>query len=136
MDRNIGRFAVSSVYDSLTKPFEVDHFDASVCIEVVENLCNPRQLIRTVYQSLRAGSLLVITTPYWDSIRNIALAVANRTDLALTALWVGGLIKHFSRRTLIELVTEQVFEFIEFEGCGEGFTGPYPFFMEWNAIVF
>ena len=102
VDRNIGRFAVFSVYDNLTKPLEVEHFDAAVCIEVVEHLYNPRQLIRTVHHSLRGG--LVITIPYWGYIENITLAIANQTDLALTALWDSGRINYFSRRTLIQLV--------------------------------
>lgn len=131
--RGIGRFAMSSIYENLTNPFNVDAFDAAICVEVVEHLYNPRQLVRSVSESLRPGGVFILTTPYWGYLKNIALAVTNRTDRALTALWDGGHIKHFSRKTLTQLVVEQDFEFIGFEGCGEGIRAYTPFL--WNGML-
>jgi 2-polyprenyl-3-methyl-5-hydroxy-6-metoxy-1,4-benzoquinol methylase len=133
IDRKVGHFCVSSVYESLTTPFGVNTFDAAVCIEVIEHLYNPRQLLHQVSQSLRPGGLFIVTTPYWGYLKNIVMAVTNRTDLALTALWDGGHIKHFSCSTLTRLVTEQDFEFFGFEGCGEGIRAHTPFL--WNGML-
>lgn len=69
-------------------------------------------------------------------LKNIALAVTNRTDLALTALWDGGHIKHFSRKTLTKLILEQDFEFIGFEGCGEGIRAYTPYLWKGMLLSF
>jgi 2-polyprenyl-6-hydroxyphenyl methylase/3-demethylubiquinone-9 3-methyltransferase len=50
-------------------------------------------------------------------------------DTALTALWDGGHIKHWSRKTLSSLLIEHSFELVGFDGAGR----PIPFF--WNGMV-
>jgi len=118
--RDVGRFAVSSVYDSLTEPFGMDFFDSAVCIETIEHLYSPLQLARRVREALRPGGIFIVTTPFWGYAKNILLAFTDRVDRALTATWEGGHIKHFSRRTLTQLMTREGFEVIAFEGCGIG----------------
>jgi 2-polyprenyl-3-methyl-5-hydroxy-6-metoxy-1,4-benzoquinol methylase len=118
--RQIGHFAVSSAYDSLTAPFKQTAFDAAVCIETIEHLYSPQKLAQKVREALRPGGLFVVTTPYWGYAKNLALAISGRIDRALTASWEGGHIKHFSRTTLTRVLTEQGFRFVAFEGCGHG----------------
>ena len=132
--RGIGNFAVSSVYTDLTKPFEsVNQFDAAVLVDVIEHLYSPRLCIHQISKSLRPGGLLIITTPYWGYLKNLLLALTNRTDAALTVLWDGGHIKHFSRKTLVQLVTERDFKFVGFKGCGEGLRARAPYL--WNGML-
>lgn len=130
--RNCGRFVVSSVYDSLTRQFDLKEFDAIVAVEVIEHLYNPRLFVSRAKEALRPGGIFIITTPYWGYLKNLALAVTNRTDRALTALWDGGHIKHWSRKTLTMLLTERGFECVAFEGCGEGFRAYTPYL--WNGM--
>ena len=59
-----------------------------------------------------------MTTPYWGYLKNVLLAATGRLDRALTALWDGGHIKHWSYRTLRALFEEQPFEFVAFRGAG------------------
>lgn len=118
--RGIGTFRQASVYDPLSQPFDRSGFDAIVCIEVIEHLYSPATFASRAMAALPPGGLLVVSTPYWGYLKNIVLAVTNRIDRALTACWEGGHIKHFSRRTLSELMANAGFETVSFEGCGSG----------------
>lgn len=132
-NRGIGTFVVSSMYESLTQPFEVESFDAIVAAETIEHLYSPRIFVQRAKEALRPNGLLIVTTPYWGYLKNIALAVSNRMDKALTALWDGGHIKHWSCRTLTTLMEEQGLQFAAFEGCGEGIRAYTPYF--WNGML-
>jgi len=80
-------------------------------------------------EALRTGGLMIITTPYWKYAKNLLLTITGRIDRALTALWEGGHIKHWSRATLTRLLTEAGFEFVAFHGRGR----PIPFL--WKNMV-
>lgn len=117
--RGKGQFARASVYDDLRSVFpQQASFDAIVCIEVIEHLYSPRVAMKRAFEALAPGGTLLITTPYWGYLKNILLAVTNRMDALLTALWDGGHIKHWSRKTLTTLLHEQGFEVIDFYGAG------------------
>ena len=93
----------------------------------------PRLFLSRAKDALRPGGALLITTPYWGYLKNLALALTNRTDKALTVLWDGGHIKHFSRATLTKMVLEAGFEVVAFEGCGEGIRALTPYL--WNGML-
>lgn len=113
------RFAVGSVYDDLLKPFKrTDPFDAVVALEVIEHLYSPRDFLDRAREALRPGGLLVLSTPYHGYLKNVALAVSGRLDAHFTALWDGGHIKFWSRRTLTALLVERGLEPIGFRGTG------------------
>lgn len=131
--RDIGRFEVASLYDSLTAPFGRDQFEAIVSIEVIEHLYSPKSFMQQVYAALPPGGLVVISTPYWGYLKNIVLATTNRMDRSLTALWEGGHIKHFSRATLTRLAVEAGFKPVSFRGCGKGWRGHMPGL--WNGML-
>ena len=112
-------FVEWSLYDNLGEAFEgVRAFDAIVCVEVIEHLYTPSTFMQRAFEALQPGGLLILTTPYWGYLKNIVLAVTNRTDRALSALWEGGHIKHWSYRTLRTLGEQNGFEFVAFEGAG------------------
>lgn len=118
-ERPSGTFVRASLYDPLTQAVPgITTFDAVMAVEVVEHLYAPRIFVQNAYDALRPGGLLVITTPYWGYLKNLALAVTNRTDAVLSALWDGGHIKHWSRKTMTTLLEEKGFEIVGFEGCG------------------
>lgn len=128
--RGAGQFAVASMYDNLTLPFEnIEFYDAIIAIETIEHLYSPRIFVRRSYQALRPGGIIILTTPYWGYLKSIVLALMNRIDRYHTALWDGGHIKHWSRNTLVQLMTEQHFEVLAFEGCGR------PISYLWNGML-
>jgi SAM-dependent methyltransferase len=129
-ERRVGSFQRASIYDSLTAPFpNVEAFDAIVSVEVIEHLYSPRAFVRRAFEALRPGGLFIVTTPYWGYLKNVALAITNRMDASLSALWDGGHIKHWSRKTLSSLLREQSFDVVGFHGAGRGI----PFL--WNGMV-
>jgi len=131
--RGVGTFVLSSLYDDLLRPFRLPHFDAVVSVETIEHLYAPRLFLSRTKDALRPGGALLITTPYWGYLKNLALALTNRTDKALTVLWDGGHIKHFSRATLTKMALEAGFEVVAFEGCGEGVRALTPYL--WNGML-
>ncbi len=114
--RGIGNFQLASLYDDLRGAFSVDCFDAVISVEVIEHLYDPRKFVSRVREALRPGGTFIVTTPYWGYVKNVAMAVTNRMDGALTPLWDGGHIKHFSRKTLTQLLVEQGFNVRAFDG--------------------
>lgn len=116
--RGCGEFAIGSLYEELLRPFARDSVDAVIAVEVIEHLYSPRTFVRRAVEALRPGGTLVVTTPYWGYFKNVALAVSGRMDRALSALWDGGHIKHWSRKTLTELLREQSLEVVGFTGAG------------------
>ena len=128
--RNCGKFAVASMYDNFKTPFQdIEFFDAVIAIDTIEHLYSPRGFARRSFEALRPGGILIVTVPYWGYLKNILLALTNRLDGALTALWDGGHIKHWSRKTLTILMREQAYEVVSFEGCGRAI--PYL----WSAMM-
>ena len=124
------RFAKWSVYDDYRRAFVgLATFDAVIAIEVIEHLYSPKTFVRRVGEALVPGGLVIVTSPYWGYLKNVALAVTNRLDRNLTALWEGGHIKHWSYRTLRMLFEEQGFEFLYFKGAGR----PIPYL--WNGMI-
>lgn len=132
-ERGIGRFEQASVYDPLAAPFGRSSFPAIVTIEVIEHLYSPATFARRAFEALEPGGLFVVSTPYWGYLKNIAVAVTNRMDRSLTALWEGGHIKHFSRATLTRLLTEAGFEEVSFKGCALQWRGRLPYL--WNGML-
>ena len=93
-------------------------FDAVVSTEVIEHLFSPHLLPQFAREILVPGGYLVITTPYHGYLKNLALAVLGKWDNHLTALWHGGHIKFWSRKTLSQLLEENGFSVQSFSGVG------------------
>lgn len=116
--RTVGEFRVASMYDDFRQVFQVPHFDAVVAIETVEHLYSPVTFARRAYESVRPGGKVIVTTPYWGYTKNVVLALTNRIDRNLTPMWEGGHIKHWSRRTMTQLLEGAGFRVVAFEGAG------------------
>lgn len=127
------KFSVASAVDDFRTIFPgVTGFDAVVSVEVIEHLYMPGEFVRSASAALKPGGVVVVTTPYWGYLKNIMMAVTNRMDRALTPLWDGGHIKHWSYATLCELFAKQGLESIAFHGAGRRI----PFMWSGMAVVF
>lgn len=103
-------------------------FDVVVSTEVIEHLFSPHLLPQFAHAILAPGGYLVVTTPYHGYLKNLVLAVLGKWDSHLTALWHGGHIKFWSRKTLSRLLEENGFSVQNFSGVGR-----VPFL--WKSMV-
>ena len=106
-----------SVYDDMCSAFG-GNWDVVVSTEVIEHLYSPRQFLRRVDAMLAPTGSIVLSTPYHGYFKNLALAVTGTMDAHFTALWDGGHIKFWSKRTLRELLNEFGYSRVEFLGAG------------------
>lgn len=93
-------------------------FDAVVSTEVIEHLFSPHLLPGFAAAVLPADGYLIISTPYHGYLKNLALSLFGGWDGHHTALWHGGHIKFWSRRSLTTLLTQNGFEVVQFSGVG------------------
>ncbi len=106
--------------DSLPKELVDLKFDTIISTEVIEHLYDPRKYISFCKQILQKnnGGQILITTPYHGYLKNILIAVSGKMDAHFSALWDGGHIKFWSKKTLTQLLEEQNFKVTDFVGCG------------------
>lgn len=89
-----------------------------ISTEVIEHLYDPRALLRFARSNLAPDGRLIISTPYHGYLKNVLLAVSAKLDNHFTALWDGGHIKFFSRRTLEIMLRQEGFTITRFCGAG------------------
>lgn len=91
-------------------PLDLHHrFDAVIAIEVIEHLPRPRALCQRAAEALRPSGRFILSTPYHDYLKNVALALANQFDQHWHPLVDGGHIKFFSPATLTKLLQQEGF---------------------------
>ena len=93
-------------------------FQVVTSLEVVEHVYAPRLFARRVYDLLEPGGMAIISTPYNGYLKNLAIALLNKSDWHYTALWDDGHIKFWSIKTLGQLLTEAGFTNIQFLRVG------------------
>mgnify|MGYP000117177576 CR=1 FL=1 len=94
------------------------HFDVVVSTEVVEHLFAPHLLPAYAKAVLKPGGYLVVSTPYHGYLKNLLLSISGKWDKHFTALWHGGHVKFWSKKTLTELIDAQGFDLVSFHGVG------------------
>ena len=92
--------------------------DLVVSTEVVEHVYAPRLWAMAAFEALKPGGVLICSTPYHGYLKNCTLALSGKLDSHFTALWDGGHIKFWSRRTLTALLQEAGFQVVAFRGAG------------------
>jgi 2-polyprenyl-3-methyl-5-hydroxy-6-metoxy-1,4-benzoquinol methylase len=107
---------------------EEERFDVVVSTEVIEHLFSPHQLPQYAAGILKPGGYLVVSTPYHGYLKNLVLSLLDKWDHHHTALWHGGHIKFWSRRTLGRLLEDNGFRTLSFTGVGR-----FPFL--WKSMV-
>lgn len=118
--KNPDRFFVHDVsVDSLPAELGDKPFDVIISTEVIEHVYAPRAFMALVRKSLHpTHGTFIVSTPYHGYLKNVALAVTGSMDKHYTALWDGGHIKFWSRKTLTALLEEFHFKVTEFRGAG------------------
>ena len=88
---------------------------------MVEHLYDPRRYMtfcKAILSKSDTTRELLISTPYHGYWKNLVLSLTGKMDNHFSALWDGGHIKFWSRKTLTQLLEEQNFEVVRFKGCG------------------
>ena len=95
-------------------------FKTVISMEVIEHLYQPRAFVLFIRSILEAsvGGQFIVPTPYHGYLKNLTIALANKMDYHLSALWEGGHIKFWSRRTLAILLREAGYHHLVFTGAG------------------
>jgi 2-polyprenyl-6-hydroxyphenyl methylase/3-demethylubiquinone-9 3-methyltransferase len=113
-----GTFHVGDAADVLPDDLAPSSFDAAISTETIEHLLRPRCLVRNAFTLLKPGGKFLVSTPYHGYAKNVVLSLSGRLDAHFTALWDGGHVKFWSRKTLCALLAEAGFEEFSFVGCG------------------
>lgn len=118
------------VYDSPNSIIAIEgrSFDCVVSTEVIEHLYSPQCLPAFAVQLLAPSGHLVISTPYHGYLKNLALSLFDHWDAHHSALWEGGHIKFWSRKTLTRLLEQNGFRVVKFYGVGR-----FPFL--WKSMI-
>lgn len=120
-NQNAGRFFVQDLSsEDLPKELQDIKFNLIISTEVIEHLYNPRSYIDFCKRVLmkNGGGEIIISTPYHGYLKNLVMATTGKMDPHFTALWDGGHIKFWSRKTLTQLLEEFGFKILEFKGSG------------------
>lgn len=106
--------------DGLPAELEGIKFDTIISTEVIEHLYDPRKYLKFCKEVLlkNGGGEFIISTPYHGYLKNLVMAITNKLDNHFTALWDGGHIKFWSRKTLTTALQEQGFRVVAFKGSG------------------
>lgn len=110
------RLEHGSSEDALAERFGT--FDVVLSLEVVEHVYAPARFAAVIAELLAPNGVAIISTPYHSYLKNLALAASGKLDGHFTALWEGGHIKFWSRRTLGQLFTEAGFDEVDFARLG------------------
>ena len=100
-------------------PAGLPEFDSITCVEVIEHVYAPRDVLRTLVTLLKPGGSLVVSTPYHGYLKNAAVALSGRFDHHFDPLWDDGHIKFFSRRTLAAALHDAGLVGIRISGVGQ-----------------
>jgi 2-polyprenyl-3-methyl-5-hydroxy-6-metoxy-1,4-benzoquinol methylase len=111
-------FHVADAAGTLPDVLIASSFDAVISTETIEHLMCPRSLVKNAYNLLKPGGALLVSTPYHGYLKNVILSLTGSMDAHFTALWDGGHVKFWSRKTLCSLLSEAGFEEFAFAGAG------------------
>ena len=102
--------------------------DVVMAVEVIEHLYSPKSFLDNVYECLRPGGWVVLSTPYYGYEKNLVISVLNQWDHKFTVGWEEGHIKFFSNRTMRAMLESSHFHSIIFNNAGR-------FPRLWKSIV-
>ena len=94
-------------------PFENEYFDAVTCLDVIEHVFEPRDLIKEINRVLKRGGSLVISTPnirYWRHLFSLIVKGRFPKTSDDTEHWDGGHLHCFTYKDIELLLSEHGFE--------------------------
>ena len=101
-------------------PFKCNYFDAITCLEVIEHIINPHEILREVNRILKPGGIFIISTPNIQWIYHIFRLIlgygpstsfpdSNIFRYYRSNSYDGGHVKYFTKRDLCNLMISSNF---------------------------
>jgi 2-polyprenyl-3-methyl-5-hydroxy-6-metoxy-1,4-benzoquinol methylase len=78
----------------------VGPFDLITCLEVLPHTYRPRIELEKLFDVMRPGAVLMISTPYHGYLKLLALALTGKMEKHLDTRWSGAHLHFFTPRTL------------------------------------
>jgi 2-polyprenyl-3-methyl-5-hydroxy-6-metoxy-1,4-benzoquinol methylase len=98
-------------------PYRSDSFDTVTCLDVVEHVLDPIQLLAETRRVLRPGGTLLLSTPNIRYVRHVARLVVSG-EFPHTSpdafVWGGGHVHYFTRRDLARVLARAGFSSVRF----------------------
>jgi len=118
----IARSSVQNVHFStdvsLSSLERLGPFDLVICLEVLAHCFTPTDELAKIYQCLKPGGTLILSTPYHSYAKNLAMAVTGKLAGHLDTLWPGAFVHFFTPHSISKLVHETGFENITIKRAG------------------
>jgi methionine biosynthesis protein MetW len=98
-------------------PYQNECFDTVTCLEVLEHMSNPINLLREIYRVLSLEGQLILTTPnirYFKNINKLLLKGRFPHTTTDNFVWGGGHLHYFTRKDLAFLLREAGFKKMKF----------------------
>jgi 2-polyprenyl-3-methyl-5-hydroxy-6-metoxy-1,4-benzoquinol methylase len=93
-------------------------FDLATCVNVMAHCADPAVAPRDIFSCLKPGGTVIIVTPYYGYLKNLALAVTGKLDGHLHSLWEGRYLHFFSIPMITQVLGDVGFVDIEVARVG------------------
>ena len=113
-------------------PFKDNCFDVALCIEVLEHLYNPEQVVNEIHRILKPGGTAIVTVPNIGYFRERLLLLKGTFNpggsplTAWTSPWCDPHIRFFTPKTLKALFSTMDFNIYAMTGDGGNPVGDLP----------
>ncbi len=100
-------------------PFEADYFDAVTCLDVLEHVFEPEDLINEFSRVLKKGGIVVISTPnirYWHHLYDLTFRGIFPKTSSDEEHYDGGHLHYFTFRDIEKLVEKRGFKVLQRSG--------------------
>jgi 2-polyprenyl-3-methyl-5-hydroxy-6-metoxy-1,4-benzoquinol methylase len=114
-----GRFLKASVTDpELPSVLEGQQFDAVIALEVIEHVFSAKNFIKNCKALVRESGVAILSTPYHGGLKVLLLCLSGRFERHFCAVYDGGHIRFFSRRSLTRMLETHGLKVLHFRGVG------------------
>ena len=93
-------------------------FDLALCIEVIAHCFYPSAEMKKIYDNLKPGGMLILVTPYYGYLKNLALAVTGKLSEHRSVVSSARYVNLFTISSIKELLLQNGFADVSVERVG------------------
>ena len=91
----------------------IPNSDLYLCYEIIEHLLDPKSFLKRIYNEMREGSFLILTTPNADGLDNKTIPPEQKDRFIASALFPPYHLNAFSLKSLYYLVLSLGYEIVD-----------------------